>query len=530
MARPNRYYIATTIPYVNGAPHIGHAEEFAQTDAFGRFHRLIGEQTYVLTGTDENSLKNVQAAEQEGISVQELVERNSQRFFRLARSLEFEFDQFIRTSVDPRHAPACQKLWRTVDANGDIYKKHYRGLYCVGCEQFYDEAELVDGLCPEHLVAPQPVDEENYFFRLSRYGEQLHDLISSDKLLIVPEFRKNEVLSFIGQGLRDFSISRSYSRAHGWGVPVPDDPSQVMYVWFDALINYISALGYADDGELYRTFWLDNQHRVNALGKGVIRFHAIYWPAMLLSAGIPLPETEFVHGYINIGGTKMSKSLGNVIDPQELVEEYGAEAVRYFLLRGISPVRDADFGAVEQFHEQLRARYTADLANDLGNLLNRTVSMIGRYRGREIPPAGEETELERSVRQIADRLPRTITQALDGYDPQAALNAVWELVSRCNRYVEETAPWTLAKAAQGGDEHAEKRLSTALATLAEGVRVIGAALEPFLPATAGKIVQQLGITTRGTWLERLDWGGSAAGARTSTPEPIFPRLAEPATA
>ncbi|MCA1670565.1 MAG: methionine--tRNA ligase, partial [Thermomicrobia bacterium] len=423
----------------------------------GRFHRLRGDDTYVLTGTDENSLTNVLAAEREGISPQDLVRRNSEWFKDLADSLNVQYDQFIRTSTDPRHAEACQKIWRAVNANGDIYKKRYSGLYCVRCEQYYDESELVDGLCPEHKIAPEMVEEENYFFRLSRYDDQLYDLIASDTLHILPDFRKNEVLSFIKQGLQDFSISRSETRARGWGIRVPDDPTQVMYVWFDALTNYISALDYGTDGHLYRRYWVDNPHRVHELGKGVIRFHAVYWPTMLLSAGIPLPRREFVHGYINIGGDKMSKTLGNVVDPTSLIEEYGTDAVRYFLLRAVSPARDADYLSVEGFRDQVRARYTADLANDLGNLVNRTVSMIGRYRAGDVPPSGPATPLEESIHALVAELPGRVSEAMEGYDPQRALNAIWELVTRTNKYVEETKPWELAKAVKNGDGEADGR-------------------------------------------------------------------------
>jgi methionyl-tRNA synthetase len=297
-----------------------------------------------------------------------------------------------------------------------------------------------------------------------------------------------------------------------------------MYVWFDALTNYISALGYHDESELYRHYWLDNPHRVHALGKGVIRFHAIYWPAMLLSAGVPLPEKEFVHGYINISGAKMSKTLGNVVDPEDLVHRYGTEATRYFLLRAVHPTRDADFQDVEQLHEQFRARYTADLANDLGNLLNRAVSMIGRYRGSVIPSPGETTELEASVRAVAEGLPAAIHEAMGAYDPQSALAAIWGLVTRGNRYVEETKPWELARAARGDDKAADLRLSTALFTLAESVRVIGVALEPFLPASADRIREQLGAGGNLPWPERLEWGGTAPGTQVGRPDPLFPRL------
>lgn len=528
MSAQKRYFITTTIAYVNGKPHIGLAEEFVQADAFARFRRLIGDDTYLLTGTDENSLKNVLAAEREGITPHELVERNSSWFKDLADSLGLSYDQFIRTAADPRHAAASQKIWRAVDASEDIYKRQYAGLYCVGCEQYYDESDLLDGLCPEHLVAPLLVEEENYFFRLSRYGPILHELISSDKLRIIPEFRKNEILSFISSGLQDFSISRSMTRAHGWGIPVPDDPSQVMYVWFDALTNYISALGYDDDSELFQRFWVNNPHRVHALGKGVIRFHAVYWPAMLLSAGLPLPETEFVHGYINMAGAKVSKSLGNVIDPQQLVSQYGSEAVRYFLLRGISATRDADFNDIEHFHDQLRSRYNADLANDLGNLLNRTVSMIGRYRDGSIPAPSGDTRLECSVQETAARMSPSVVTAMESYDPQAALNAIWQVVTRANQYAEQTAPWTLAKAARGGDETAAERLSTALYTLAESVRLVAAALEPFLPDTGLRIRDQLGAASGDLpWRERLTWGVLPVGTRVASPQPIFPRLEAP---
>jgi len=524
MAGAYRFYITTTIPYVNSRPHMGIAEEFVQTDTFGRYHRLRGDDTYVLTGTDENSLTNVLAAEKEGITPRQLVDRNSAWFRDLADRLDFRYDQFIRTSVDPRHKESCWKIWRAVEAAGDIYKKTYGGLYCPKCEEYYDESELINGLCPDHDIRPDWVEEENYFFRLSNYGDRLTELISSDKLWIVPDFRKNEVLSFISMGLRDFSISRSVERAHGWGIPVPDDPSQVMYVWFDALTNYISALGYHDEGELYRRYWLENPHRVHALGKGVIRFHAIYWPAMLLSAGVPLPEAEFVHGYINISGRKMSKSRGNVVDPAALVNEYGAEATRYFILRGIHPVRDADFEGVDDVHEQLIARFNADLANDLGNLLNRTVSMIGRYREGVVPPPGESGELEESVQAVAAGIPQAIERAMERFDPQTAVGAVWELVKRANLYAEEAAPWTLARAAKDGDDQADTRLSKALYTLGEATRLIGVLLEPFLPITAGRIQAQLGVTPDGPWPDRIRWGGLQAGTRVGAPEPIFPRI------
>jgi methionyl-tRNA synthetase len=378
----NRYYITTSISYVNALPHIGHALEMVQTDVFARYHRLLDKDTRFLTGTDENSLKSVQAAEREGISTRELVDRNAQGFVDVLDLLHVSYDDFIRTAVDPRHFVGASHLWQKLAENGDLYKKSYQGLYCVGCEQFYSEDELVDGLCPEHGVRPDLVEEENYFFRLSRYQDQLLDFIDSGRMRIIPESRRNEVRAFIARGLEDFSVSRSHERARGWGVPVPNDPEQVMYVWVDALANYITALGYGNDNDLYQRYWLDSPHRVHCIGKNILRFHAVYWPAMLLSAGEPLPTVVFVHGFLTIGGDKISKSLGNSIDPVVLASRYGVDAVRYWLLREVPPTLDADYT-----DDKLERRYNADLANDLGNLLNRTVSMVGRYRNGLVPEA-----------------------------------------------------------------------------------------------------------------------------------------------
>lgn len=511
-----RYYITTSIPYVNARPHIGHALEFVQTDAFARFHRLMGDDTRFLTGTDENSLTNVLAAEREGISTADLVERNAATFIGLTEILDITNDDFIRTAVEERHIEGARKLWEACARNGDIYKKHYSGLYCVRCEQFYTEDELDNGLCPEHHIPPELVEEENYFFRLSRHGDRLLELIDSGELRIIPETRRNEVRSFVARGLEDFSLSRSRARARGWGVAVPGDPDQVMYVWFDALANYITALNYGLDQELYRKYWIDNPERVHVIGKGILRFHAVYWPGMLLSAGEPLPSTVFVHGYLTIDGEKMSKSLGNVVDPAELVERYGSEAVRYWMLREVPPTGDADYT-----DEKLERRYNADLANDLGNLLNRTVSMIQRYRGGQVPkPAGEGDSL--GIEQIASQLRESMAR---DYDPQQSLTTIWETIVRANRYVEETSPWVLAKAERAGDDEARQKLDTALYSLAETLRVIGASLRPFLPRTSRGIAEQLGVTSgQGAWSEELRWGQIEPGTMVSTPQPIFPRL------
>ena len=520
----NRWYVTTAIPYVNARPHIGFAFEAILTDALARYHRQRGEDVRFLTGTDENSLKNAQAAEKEGISTTELVERNAAHYRALRESLNLSFDDFIRTSVEARHLEGVAKLWEACDRNGDIYSRPYKGLYCVGCEQFYTEDELIDGLCPEHLTKPELVEEKNYFFRLSRYADQLRELIESDQLKIVPQTRKNEVLSFIRSGLQDFSVSRSRARARDWGIPVPGDPEQVMYVWFDALGNYITALDYAHESELYQHYWVENPNRVHVIGKGIVRFHAVYWPAMLLSAGVPLPTTIFVHGYVTIGGEKMSKSLGNVVDPVELAQTYGTDALRYYLLREISPFEDGDF-TLERF---IRS-YNADLADQLGNLLNRVISMVGRYYDGVVPTPGDRAEEDERLIGVAEALPERISKALSRYDPQSALAAIWELAGAANSYVESTAPWSLAKTrkAEGADGPAEQRLATVLYNLVEALRLIAWHVRPFLPATAEGIDTQLGLQEVEAPADATVWGAYPAGARLAGGAVLFPKFELP---
>lgn len=521
------WYVTTAIPYVNAQPHIGFALEIVLTDALARYHRAAGQRVWFLTGTDENSLKNVQAAEKEGIATRELVERNAGQFAGLREPLNLSFDQFIRTSSDPAHLAGVQKLWEAADAHGDIYKRAYRGLYCVGCEQFYTEDELIDGLCPEHRTRPEVVEEENYFFRLSRYQDRLLALIESGELRIEPRTRRNEVLSFVRMGLADFSISRSVARSHNWGVPVPGDPSQVMYVWFDALGNYITALDYADEGPLYQEFWVNNPNRVHVIGKGIIRFHAVYWPAMLLSAGVPLPSTIFVHGYLTVNGEKISKSLGNVIDPVELVRQYGTDTVRYNLLREIPATEDGDFTL-----ERLVRAHNNDLADQLGNLLNRVVSMVGRYYGGTVPAPSAQNDDDRVLITIAEGLRERVDAAMERFAPHEALAAIWELVGAANKYVGDVEPWTLAKRrkAEGTDgAAADARLATVLYNLVEALRLIGQYCDPFIPATAEALVAQLGVALEqgGDWVRTTTWGGYPAGTQVKPGEVLFPKLEVP---
>jgi methionyl-tRNA synthetase len=498
----SRRYITTAIPYVNSKPHLGFAMELVQTDVMARHWRHRGHDVRFLTGTDDNSLKNAIAAEAEGIPTAELVNRNAATFHDLRDPLQISFDDFIRTSSDPRHEVGVDRLWRATDEAGDLYRKHYEGLYCVGCEQFYTEAELIDGLCPEHLTRPQLVSEENWFFKLSRYEDRLRALIESGELRIEPESRRNEVLGFIRQGLQDFSISRSTERARGWGIEVPGDPDQVVYVWWDALGNYITALDYGTDGENYRRWWIESDERTHVIGKGIVRFHAVYWPAMLMSAGQPLPSTIFVHDYLTVGGKKLGKSLGNAIDPVSIVDKYGTDALRWWLVRDVARVGDADYTT-----ERLIGRYHEDLANGLGNLVNRTVSMIHKYRGGTVPQLPDPLPTGLLTDAIA-AAPAAVDTAMDRFDFRRATAAVWRIVEEANRYVVEVEPWTLAKAERNGDADAGTTLSNALALLIHAARVVADELTPFLPGSAERVAVQLG-----SGKDQLD-----------KPQPLFPRI------
>jgi methionyl-tRNA synthetase len=532
-----RVYLSTTIPYVNSRAHVGHVLELVQADVLARHHRRIGDEVRLQSGTDDNSLKNVLAAAAEGVSTRELVNRNASEFAGLRELLSLSYDDFIKTSSDPRHRPGVDRLWRACEASGDLYRKPYAGLYCVGCEQFYTESELTGGNCPEHGTPPQPVAEENWFFRLSRYAGQLHEAISSGRLRIEPAARRNEVLGFIEGGLEDFSVSRSVARARGWGIGVPGDPTQVIYVWFDALANYITALHYgAPDQQRtdFQRWWTEADQRVHLVGKGVLRFHAVYWPAILLSAGEPLPTQIFVHDYLTVDGRKISKSAATSAssDPAALVARFGADALRWWLLREVPRVGDTDFTV-----GKLIDRANEDLANGLGNLVNRVVSMAHSYRngvvracshphgtgrwlaaaadgssGRALVPAPAWPADAAALHGTIERTPEAVRSALAAFDFRAAAAAVWRIVEEANRYVETAQPWHLARAERSGETAAARaaagaRLDQVLGALLAACQVLAAEIWPFLPDLAARVAAACD-----------DYG------TLPRPQPVFPRI------
>ena len=486
MNTPKPVFVTSAIPYVNAEPHLGHALELVQSDALARYQRLLGRDVHFTSGTDDNSLKNVRAAARARTTPTELVARYGAEFRRLAETLHVAHDDFIHTASDGRHAPAVHALWKRCADNGDVYKKVYRGLYCVGCESFLRESELVAGGCATHTEPLELLEEENWFFRLSRYAEPLLAAIEGERLRILPQERKNEVCQFIRRGLEDFSISRSRARANGWGVSVPGDETQIVYVWFDALANYVSVLGFPN-GEKFDRYWQAPGERWHVIGKDILRFHAVYWPAVLLSAGLALPTSLRVHGLITSQGKKLGKSLGNAVDPFRLVARYGVDPVRYYLLAHLHTTKDSDFR-----EDLLRTAYGSELAGKLGNLLQRVCALCDRY---EVPII--TTDLDATLLETAERTRAAVAQAIDDFALHDALRAIFELIAAANRHVDSTAPWQLAQRANDTSSGPAQRkaaqvaLQRALSSDVHALTVSAELLAPFLPGTARAIRARL---------------------------------------
>lgn len=487
-----RFYVTTAIPYVNSSPHLGHALEFVQADILARAQRLRGEDVRFLSGTDDNALKNVLAAEAAGVPVADYVATRADEFEHLGKALRLSLDDYIRTSTDPRHRSGVERLWQATAASGDLYLRDYEGLYCVGCEQFYKPIELVVGRCPEHGTEPEVVSERNWFFRLSRYTEPLREMIESGRLRIEPEQRRNEVLSFVHSGLDDISVTRSAQRARGWGIPVPGDAEQVIYVWYDALSNYITSLDYGTDQVDYQTWWVESEERVHVIGKGILRFHAVYWPAFLLSAGEPLPTAIFVHDYLTVDGAKISKSTGTLIDPFDLVAAYGADPLRWWLAIDVPRVGDVDFT-----EQRLIDRVNQDLANGYGNLINRISTLLEAHRPSGPPPPPADDPLLDLLNQAG----ADIHQALDRFDIKTAATVIESLIRAANTYIQQHRPWEHLGDPSLGSEAAFDHTIGALHATASSIAEV---LQIFTPDLATRALARLERRTTGIIQPRLE--------------------------
>jgi methionyl-tRNA synthetase len=510
--REKRYYVTTPIYYVNAAPHIGHAYTTIIADVLGRYHKLLGYDSFFMTGTDEHGDKVMRAAKEKGKTPQAYADEISGLFRSLWPVLMIDNDYFIRTT-DPDHIKTVQYILACVYDAGDIYFDRYGGLYCTGCERFYTERELVDGKCPDHEVEPEFIEEENYFFTMSKYQDWLIDHIKKNPDFIRPERYRNEVLSFLKEPLEDLCISRPKSRLD-WGIELPFDDKFVCYVWFDALINYLTGIGYPG-GENFKRYWPVCQHLI---AKDILKPHGIYWPTMLKAAGVEPFQHLNVHGYWNVEESKMSKSLGNIVTPLSLKDKYGLDSFRYFLLRDMVFGLDASFS-----EESLVARHNADLANDLGNLISRSLTMAANYFDNTVPePEEEPNDADRGLIEKALSAVREYQEAMDGLAFHKALIAVWELIAETNRYIVENQPWELAK-----DKGMQKRLSRVMYNILESVRFIGTLLVPFMPGAAETILSRVGVVGDVTKqeIENLQsWGGLTPQSAVVVSTPIFPRV------
>jgi methionyl-tRNA synthetase len=503
-----RFYLTTPIYYVNATPGLGNAYTTVCADILARHHRQRGDETFFLTGTDENGSKVAQAAEERGLPLQEFVDEMAAQWRELAGRVNASNDFFIRTTDEQHKVVVREFLQRIYDA-GHIYEDTYAGLYCLACEAFYTEAELIDGCCPQHGTVPDYVEERNYFFRLSSFQGRLLEIYDSNPEYVLPSFRFNEARSFIARGLEDISVSRAHQR---WGIPVPWDESQIIYVWIDALINYVSALAYARQGvDLRETFWPECRH---LLGKDILKFHCVIWPALLLAAGYEVPKQLFVHGYLLQDDRKMSKSLGNTIDPFALIARYGVDPVRFYLVRAATFGQDGNI-SLETFHE----RYERELGNDLGNLLSRTTAMIDRYRGGTLPIVSED-----GVGIPLERLRDEVAARLDRFDLTGALDEIWTEIRALNRLVEQRRPWELAR-----DESKGADLDVVLYQLADGLRGIAVALAAYTPETATQILDAFGQPHELGW-DRVASGLLEPADGVAPAAPLFPRIDAPPAA
>ncbi|MBI4094679.1 MAG: methionine--tRNA ligase [Candidatus Liptonbacteria bacterium] len=488
-----KFYITTAIDYVNAVPHIGHALEKLQADVLARYHRSRGDETWFLTGTDEHGAKIARAAEAAEKKPEVFTNETSEKFAALKEVLNLSFDDFIRTTDEKRHFPGVELMWKKLVASGDIYKKKYRGLYCVGHEAFVTQKDLVDGKCADHEKEPEVVEEENYFFKLSKYSEEIGKRIRSGEFQIVPEGRKNEILSLIRSGLEDVSFSRP-RKDLSWGIPVPRDPEHTIYVWADALTNYLSAIGYGRNEE-YAKWWPAD---VQVVGKDILRFHAAIWPGMLLSARLPLPKTLFVHGFITADGRKMSKTIGNVVDPAALVEKYGTDAVRYYLLREIPSGEDGDYS-----EKKFKERYNTDLANGIGNFISRTYQLAHMFQA-----GSDEKIIEKDVQFKAEATAHLVDEKIQEFKLNEALEAIMDFIRFGDGYVNKTEPWKLPLSDAS-------KVTWNLIFIAEKVSEL---LMPFLPGTADEIAKKVETMKNPTYAD------GKFGNPKIPPKPLFPRL------
>ena len=513
MADRQAYYITTAISYPNDAPHIGHAYEAVATDALARFRRLQGKDVFFLTGTDEHGIKMLQTARKQGITASELADRNTPKFREMVEVLNCSNDDFISTREE-RHTRSTQELWRRMQAAGDIYLDKYAGWYSVRDEAYYDESELSEGKDGAKL-SPQGtpvewVEEESYFFRLSAFGDRLLEYYEANPDFIGPETRANEVKSFVRGGLKDLSVSRT---TFDWGVPVPDDPKHVMYVWVDALTNYITGVGFPDeDSESFKKYWPADVH---IIGKDIIRFHAVYWPAFLMSAGVPPPRKVFGHGFLYNRGEKMSKSVGNVVDPISLAGAYGVDPIRYFLLREVPFGQDGNYS-----HEGIVQRINADLANDLGNLAQRSLSMIAKNCGGAVPEPGALTDADKTILAAADGLLPRVEAEIDAFAIHRALELIWGLIADANRYFAGEEPWAHKKTNP-------ERMGTILYVTAEVVRQAAILVQAAMPESGAKLLDLLSVPATARGFDQLGEAGRLKpGTDLPTPTPVFPRYVE----